>query len=366
MTDPFFSITNLFEANTNGYINYRIPGICVTPNGVALAHTEARKGRGGDWDMIDILMRRSFDQGSTWEAPRKIIDHADFGDGPIHNCNTIVDSVTGEVHVLFCFGYARAFHMKSDDDGKTFSKPVDITSTFEQFRPEYDWGVLAIGLPNGIQLTSGRLIIPVWLSISKTKAHRPNRCAVIYSDDHGQSWQRGAMVPDVVPNLNETSIVELSDGRVLLNMRNGVGVKRRVITTCPTGIDNWETPWLDPALLEPTCQGTVFRLSTASEGHNRILFCNPDNADGKDKKGPDIFLTRKNLTVKLSDDDCRTWPVSKVIEPGFSGYSGLAVCPDKTILCAFERGGPDGVDSDDYLAVARFNLAWLTDGSDPV
>ena len=364
MTTPHFEITNLFTANTDGYTNYRIPGACVTPNGVAIVHTEARFGRGGDWDAIDILLRRSPDNGQTWEAPRKLVDHRDFGAGPLHNCNTIVDRQTDTVHVLFCFNYARAFYMKTTDDGATFSAPVEITAKFEAFRPAYDWGVIAIGLPNGIQLSSGRLFIPVWLSESHRKAHRPNRCAAIYSDDHGQTWQAGHMVPDVVPNLNETGAVELADGRVLMNMRNGIGVKRRVITTSADGSGPWETPWLDSALLEPTCQGTIFRYSKSADGCSRILFVNPDNLAGQDQKGSSIFLTRRNLTVKLSYDECQTWPVAKVIEPGFSGYSALAVCPDGTILCAFERGRPDGSDSDDYLALARFNLAWLTYGMD--
>ena len=360
-----FETNPLFSRDTDGYTMYRIPGLCVTPGGVVLAHTEARYGRGGDWDAIDIVMRRSLDNGQTWEAPFKLVDHADFGDGPLHNCNTIVNHQNATVHVLFCFGYARAFSMRSTDDGQTFSEPVEITATFEAFRPEYDWGVIAIGLPNGIQLRqSGRLVIPVWMSVSRTTAHRPNRCAVIYSDDHGATWQYGAMVPDVVPNLNETGVVELEDGAVLLNMRNGIGVKRRVITTSTDGVSTWSTPQLDPALLEPTCQGTIFRYSWSAEGRSRILFCNPDNLEGKDAKGSSIFLTRQNLTVKLSYDECNIWPVSKVIEPGMAGYSALAVCPDGTILCLFEQGKSDGTDTDDFLTLARFDLEWLTDGRD--
>lgn len=360
-----FETQNLFVKNTGGYTMYRIPGICVTLNGVILAHTEARLGRGGDWDAIDIVMRRSFDNGKTWDDPQKIVDHADYGDGPLHNCNTIVDYVNKTVHVLFCSNYARAFYMKSTDDGETFTDPIEITTTFEAFREEYDWGVIAIGLPNGIQLReTGRLLIPVWLSSSKTTSHRPNRCATIYSDDRGTTWNRGEMVSDIVPNLNETGAVELEDGLVLLNMRNGVGVQRRVITSSSDGISNWSIPKLDPMLLESTCQGTIFRYSWANEGRSRILFCNPDNTDGKDAKGSSIFRTRKNLTMKLSYDECQTWDTFKVIESSLSGYSALAICPDKTILCLFERGEVGGKDTDDYLTLARVDLEWLTDGQD--
>jgi sialidase-1 len=356
----FFDRQDLFSRDTGAYTMYRIPGICVAPTGTVLAHAEARLGRGGDWDKIDLLMRRSFDQGLTWDAPRRILDHSEYGDGPLHNFNTIVDHKNGVVHALFCFGYARAYYMQSADDGATFSPPRDITATFEGFRDEYDWGVLAIGLPNGIRLRrSGRLIIPVWLSSSRTAAHRPNRCATIYSDDAGATWKRGAMVPDVVPNLNETGIVELDDGAVLLNMRNGIGVTRRVISRSRDGIGDWSIPQLDPQLLEPTCQGTLFRYSWPDDGASRILFCNPDNIAGEDAKGSSIFRTRKNLTVKLSFDECQSWAFSSVIEPGYAGYSALATGPDGAILCLFERGEGASGDSDDHLTLARFDLEWL-------
>ncbi len=68
----------------------------------------------------------------------------------------------------------RCFYIRSDDDGLTFTKPVEITATFDQFRPEYDWKVLATGPAHGIQLKSGRLLVPVWLSPGTGgHAHRP-------------------------------------------------------------------------------------------------------------------------------------------------------------------------------------------------
>ena len=271
-----FERQDLFSRDSGGYTMYRIPGLCVTPGGVGLAHAEARYGRGGDWDKIDIVMRRSFDHGATWDEPRRILDHRDFGDGPLHNFNTIVDRENGVTHALFCYGYARAFHMRSLDDGASFSAPRDITATFEAFRGEYDWGVLAIGLPNGIRLRqSGRLVIPVWLSTSMTRAHRPNRCATIYSDDEGGAWQRGEMIPDIVPNLNEAGIVELEDGSVLLNMRNGIGVQHRVISRSPDGASGWSSPQLDPQLLEPTCQGRDFPPSLVGRRQERHPLLQP-------------------------------------------------------------------------------------------
>ena len=129
-----FERQDLFTRASGGYTMYRIPGICVTPGGAVLAHAEARLGRGGDWDKIDIVVRRSLDMGVTWSEPRLLLDHRDYGEGPLHNFNTIVDYENGIVHALFCFGYARAFTMRSTDGDYNFSQPREITAAFKAFR----------------------------------------------------------------------------------------------------------------------------------------------------------------------------------------------------------------------------------------
>jgi sialidase-1 len=118
-------------------------------------------------------------------------------------------------------------------------------------------------------------------------------------------------------------------------------------------------------LLEPICMGGLIRFSAKPESDkNRILFSNPDNltrADGKEEPGKS--RDRKNLSVKLSDDEGRTWPVSKAIEPGWSAYSDLAVTKAGTILCFYGRGAKSNF-AGDRLTLARFNLEWLTDEKD--
>ena len=113
--------TQLFEARTGGYFIYRIPGLLATPSGVVLATCEARHGQGGDYDDIDILLRRSLDGGLTWEAPRVLVAHTQYGPGPIQNFVMIADRTDGSVHAIYCYDYARVFYMKSTDDGATFS-----------------------------------------------------------------------------------------------------------------------------------------------------------------------------------------------------------------------------------------------------
>ena len=290
------------------------------------------------------------------------------GDVTYNNPVFIADR-DGGVSFLFCLEYGRAFASRSSDDGQTWSEPREITDTFESFRADYPWKVLATGPDHGIQLTSGRLLVPVWLSSGTGgNAHRPSVTATIYSDDHGRSWQAGEIaVPctDEWVNPNETTAVELADGRVMLNVRNESPHQRRLVTTSPDGATHWATPHFDEALVEPICMASLLRLSTEKHGgRNRLLFVNPNNlarADGKEAPGKS--RDRRNLTVRLSYDEGKSWPVANVIEPSWSAYSDLALTPDGTILCFYGRSGTSDF-AGDRLTLARFNLEWLTDGKD--
>jgi sialidase-1 len=279
----------------------------------------------------------------------------------------------GTVHFLFCLEYMRCFYMRSEDDGVTWSKPMEITAAFDPFRPEYGWKVLATGPAHGIQLKSGRLLVPVWLSTGTGggNAHHPSVTATIFSDDGGKTWQRGGIaVPntDEWVNPNETVVAQLADARVMLNVRSESKPNRRLVTTSKDGATGWSRPRFDEALLEPICMASMVRLSEKpASDKNRLLFANPNNLDRADgKEAPGKPRDRKNLSFKLSYDEGETWPVNKVLEPGFSGYSDLAVARDHTIFCFYERGGSDGRSGarTGRLTVARFNLEWLTDGND--
>ena len=114
----------LYEAGVGGYYTYRIASLVATKKGTLLAFCAARKNRGGDWDPIDILMRRSTDHGKTWELPQVIV-HRDTL--PCDNAMPITDYQTGEVHLLYQIDYARVFYLRSNDDGRTFSQSVEIT-----------------------------------------------------------------------------------------------------------------------------------------------------------------------------------------------------------------------------------------------
>ncbi len=394
---PFIEKQDLFRIGEDpAYNRYHIPGIVVTAKGTVLAWCEARQG-GGDWSDIRILLRRSTDDGKTWSAPKSIADVP--GPKPknpialrLKNVNTnhvtynnpmLIAGRDGTVHMVFCHEYMRCFYQRSTDDGVTWSQPVEITRTFEQFRNredlaadsadgssaarrrlhEYDWKVIATGPNHSIQLRTGRLVVPVWLSTGTGgNAHRPSVTATIYSDDGGKTWLAGEIaVPNTDDwiNPNETVAVELADGRVMLNVRNESKTHRRLVTISKDGATGWSTPKFDDTLLEPICMAGLVRYDHG--GKKLLLFSNPHNlarADGKVVAGKN--RDRRNVSVKVSDDEGSTWTMSKIIEPGPSAYSDIAVTKSGTVLCFLGRAGkPDF--AGDALTLARFNLEWLSE-----
>lgn len=358
---PLFESTVVFEPKAGEYSSTRIPALVITKKGTLLAFCVGRINSASDWAEMDLLMRRSTNGGKTWGeyivvAPRQ-------GGKPTDNPTPIIDA-NGTIHLLYQRDYAQAFYTQSTDDGKTWTEAVNITSTFDAFRPEYDWKVLAPGPGHGIQLKIGRLLVPVWLAdsdkLTPHRSHRPSAIATIYSDDSGKTWQRGAIIAGDSPdfkNPSETMAVQLEDGRVMLNIRNETANRRRGVAYSPDGIAAWTKVTFNEQLFEPIVMGSIIRVSGNEPGQkSRVLFVNPDSRTIE--KHP-----RKNLTAKLSYDEGQTWPIQKVINPEVSGYSDLAVGPDGTIYCLYEtRAGVNGANYS--LVLQRFDLEWLTDGQD--
>ena len=365
--EPLLEKVDVFPANMNGIARYRIPGIVVTPKGTVLAYSEARRNSSSDWGEIEIHLRRSTDGGKTWEAGRHIAHHGTRKEGNPHkkkdggekeqtvnNPVAIVDRDTGAIEFLYCINYARCYAMRSTDDGLTWSTPVDVTATFEPFRKHYDWKVIATGPGHGIQLKSGRLVVPIWLAYGKEGDHAPSAAATIYSDDHGKTWIAGDLaVPNEgeFGNPNETMLAELSDGRVMLVTRSVSKPNRKIITLSPNGAKGWSKPTFHDQLWEPICMASITAHPSQS---GTLVYSNPHtlklNADGKET--PAGRGKRENISIKLSRDDGKTWPVSKTLDAGPSAYSDLAVLTDGTVLCLWETKND--------IQCARFNLEWIT------
>ncbi|MBN1491771.1 MAG: exo-alpha-sialidase, partial [Phycisphaerae bacterium] len=333
--------TDVFVGGRDGYHTYRIPAMVVTGKGTVLAFCEGRKNNARDVGDIDLLLKRSDDDGQTWSAQQVI--HEEGGDAPITIGNPcpIVDR-SGVIHLLFTQDNKRLFCTQSTDDGRTWAPPKEYTAILERF--DYPLIRIATGPVHGIQLDSGRLIAPAWVSDRERRDRDKDptlsrfQSGVLYSDDGGRTWITSALVPPKLSRLNECTVLERLDGSLLLNMRvHGLGC--RALSESRDGGKTWSSPVPDKNLPGPTCQASLLRLSK-----NEVLFSNP------------AASTRTNMTVRLSRDEGKNWPHARVVHPGPSGYSDLAVSRDGVILCLYECG--DKV-YNERITLARFNRAWL-------
>ncbi len=363
--EPKLETSDVFPPSMNGIARYRIPGMVVSMKGTVLAYCEARKNNSSDWGEIEIHLRRSMDGGRTWLPSQHIAHHAERIEGnprkaeggereqTVNNPVAIVDRQLGNIEFLYCINYARCFSMRSTDDGVTWSKPVEITTSFEPFRRKVEWKVIATGPGHGLQIKSGRLVVPIWLAFGNVGDHKPSASGTIYSDDHGKTWQAGEIAfPDEEEfgDPNETMITELSDGRVMLVARSVSTVNRKLISYSRDGATGWSRPFFHEQLWEPVCMASI--VSHPSKP-GTLIFSNPHSLDldknGKEK--PAGRGKRKNLSIKLSYDDGKTWPVNKTLDAGPSAYSDLAVLPDGSVLCLYE--------ADQSIVCTRFNLDWF-------
>ena len=372
----------LFAAGRDGYALYRIPALVVTPQQTALAACEARKTGRGDWDHVDIFLRRSADGGRTWEPARCLVGQADVpadatrnpaavaaglgkeGAFTLNNPTWIADPSTGETHLLYCIEYARAFVITTRDGGKTFSSAREITRVFDKFRDRdgYAWRVLAIGPGHGVRLSSGRLVTAVWLSTGEGgHTHRPSACATLYSDDRGVTWQAGEIVardPDPLSNPSECAIAETEPGRVIMNIRSESPRNRRAFAVSADGATRWSTPTFDETLWEPVCMAGFVGAPTA------LLFSNPASLENNPKApAGSTGRIRQNLTLRASQDGGKSWPNQLELEPGPSAYSDLAAAADGTILCLYENGAKSPYEKLTLARVPSRALTVTTDGS---
>jgi len=344
--------TVLFESGKGGYHTYRIPAIVKTTKGTLLAFCEGRKKSRSDTGDIDTLVRRSTDGGRTWSPQQVVWDDAGNCCG---NPSPVVDGETGTVWLLSTWNRGddhereiiglkskdtrRVFVTCSKDDGVTWAKPKDITKTTK--KPDWTW--YATGPCHGIQLGrgkhKGRLVIPCDHIEATTKHYYSH---AIYSDDHGKTWQLGGSTPE--HKVNECAVAELSDGRLLLNMRNyDRNKKARQVAISEDGGETWKDQRFDPVLIEPICQGSLLTVYPPEDHAGPwLLFSNPASTSG-----------RTHMTVRLSLDDGRTWATSKLLHAGGSAYSDLVSIGENEIGCLYEKDGYR------TIALARFALEWL-------
>jgi sialidase-1 len=335
----------VYQSGAEGYRIYRIPTMVQAANGDLLAFAEARAG--GDASEIDIVVKRSTDAGKTWGPLQVVQDNADFAqyfpanDAPpitVGNQSPVVDLLDpvhpGRIWMPFTLENDRVFTTYSDDHGVTWAPHQEITAAAK----DPAWGWYATGPVHGIQLTrgehAGRLIIPSdhnLAGIASGGAH------VLYSDDHGQSWQIGAVDTNIrsqsTSSPNENFAVELVDGRVYFNARDGHAANpgNRSLAYSSDGGLTYDQPQFvhDPRITTAVVQnsGVRFRAVDQGDDENVILYAGPGDPSA-----------RIDLTIRVSTDETASWEKTTVIHPGPAAYSDIVKLNANQFGVLFEAG----------------------------
>jgi len=358
---PMLTHTDVFRAGTDGYHTYRIPAIVTAADGSLIAFAEARKDNrsdpgGGD---IDLVAKRSTDQGVTWSA-MQIVDDPGVKWGA-SNPTPVLDRSNNRLWIFYNrwepgFGtdLSRPGTMNnqtwarwSDDNARTWSAPRDIT---RESRDVATWGAVFLGPGGAIQTRSGRLLIP---SAMKYDAYSVigsvggytgpigmMRAYAIFSDDHGATWRRGELASALT---NENQFVELADGAILMDARQNAG-EHRWLMTSQDGGRSWGRPRSGQALTPVATSIERFSLRSAGGDRDRLIWTGP--------AGPG----RKRLVVRVSYDEGQTWMNERVLYGGLASYSDAAMLPDGTAGILWERGVSD---STQFVTFTRFNREFL-------
>ncbi|HAK77086.1 MAG TPA: exo-alpha-sialidase [Runella sp.] len=360
----------VFQNGVEGYKCYRIPAIIKAPNGDLLAFAEARRNNCGDFGDVEIVMKRSSDQGKSWTALQVV---ADNGSDQAGNQAPIVDFTDkkypkGRLFLFYNTGIAHeqevregkaireVWYKTSTDNGHTWSESFNITTQVSkphkpELNPQYnfqqDWRSYANTPGHGLQIQKGkykgRIFIAANHSAGPPQAQSRDYVAHgYYSDDHGKTFK-------LAPNLtyagsNEATAAETSDGSLLFNCRNQSGdSKYRIQAFSRNAGETWTEVKIMNDLPDPVCQGSMIDYQP-QKGQHVLIFSNLSSQTKREK-----------LTVRFSTDDGKVWSAGKEIYGGSAAYSDLVIQKDGQIGVLYEK--------DDYTQIvyAFFSYKWLVE-----
>ncbi|MDA1008873.1 MAG: sialidase family protein [Planctomycetota bacterium] len=337
---------------------YRIPGLAATPTGTLIAVFDVRHKNAGDLPGdIDIGMMRSTDNGETWSTTQIILDfdtaEKDSHGNGVGDPAVLVDRKTGHILVAGLWSKGnRAWNgsgpgltpdetgqfvlTRSTDDGKTWSKPINITEKIAG--RNLKWRLCFNGPGNGIQLRDGTLVFAAQF---RDAEGLPHSC-FIFSSDGGDTWTISPPAIPAKPTTSESQIVELADGSLLLSMRDESRSGKRAWAKF-TWKDHlsegkWGEPWF--TVPDPTCMASL-----VSHPKGPLLFSNPNSAK-----------QRVALTIRTSTDDGNTWSDGQLLDSRPCAYSCLAILKDGSIGVLYECGDKSAGET---LTFARFPLSWI-------
>ncbi|KAA3654559.1 MAG: exo-alpha-sialidase [Calditrichaeota bacterium] len=321
---------------------FRIPALVTAPNGDLVAVIDERVASCADLHKnrdINIVARRSSDNGMTWSALETIVDYP-FGQSA-SDASMIVDKHTSEIFLFYNYmdvekepGIYYLHAMKSSNDGRTWSKPADITVQIA--KPDWRKDFKFITSGRGIRTREGILL--------HTMVNLDSGLHVFGSRDHGKTW---FVLDTPIEPADESKIVELTDGSWMINSRFNKSGMRYVHRSADFG-KTWQTV-ADSTLIDPGCNASLIRYTSVLDGYkqNRLLFSNAKSVTDREK-----------MTVRISYNEGKSWSEGKTIFPGHSAYSSLTILKNGDVGLFFEK--------DDHAqnAFVRFSLEWLTDGKD--
>lgn len=331
------------HAGDDGVAAFRIPGLVTTNKGTLLGVYDVRYNSSVDLqEHIDIGLSRSIDGGKTWEKMRLPLAFGEYGGLPaaqngVGDPSILVDTKTNTIWIVAAWthgmGNQRAWWssqqgmdvnhtaqlvlVKSTDDGKTWSEPINITEQVKH--PE--WYFLLQGPGRGITMEDGTLVFPIQY-IGKDRI--PN-AGIMYSKDRGETW---TIHNHARTNTTEAQVAEVVPGTLMLNMRDNRGGSRAVYTTSDLGMTWKEHESSRTALPEPVCMASLISVKAADNvlGKDILIFSNPNTTNA-----------RKNITIKISLDGGNTWAHQLLLDEGENwGYSCLTMVDKETIGILYE------------------------------
>lgn len=331
------------HAGDDGAAAFRIPGLVTTNKGTLLGVYDVRYNSSVDLqEHIDIGLSRSIDGGKTWEKMRLPLAFGEYGGLPaaqngVGDPSILVDTKTNTIWIVAAWthgmGNQRAWWssqqgmdvnhtaqlvlVKSTDDGKTWSEPINITEQVKH--PE--WYFLLQGPGRGITMEDGTLVFPIQY-IGKDRI--PN-AGIMYSKDRGETW---TIHNHARTNTTEAQVAEVVPGTLMLNMRDNRGGSRAVYTTSDLGMTWKEHESSRTALPEPVCMASLISVKAADNvlGKDILIFSNPNTTNA-----------RKNITIKISLDGGNTWAHQLLLDEGENwGYSCLTMVDKETIGILYE------------------------------
>ena len=349
---PLPDIDFVFKSGEAGYACFRIPSIVQANDGSLLAFAEARQNTCRDNFDVDIVMKKSTDNGQTW-APLQVIwaDSTNTCSYPV----PIVDRESGRIVLFSVWSLGddtfqsifksqgrdtrRIFQFNSDDNGDSWSAKKEITDQIKL----PGWDYYGIGTGSGMQMKSlkykNRMIAACYFS-TLVEGETVFRSHLIYSDDGGEHWAIGGITPET--GTSECEVAELDDGVLMLNMtKRSHTVRARSVAYSYDGGITLQDQHLDKALYGPFCQASLDSY-VDEKGGFVALFANPRHLYG-----------REDMTIMRSFDNGKTWEEFQLVFNGYSGNSDLLIMQNGQVGIFFECGK---IWSQDGLAFRRFDL----------